>query len=271
MVNFTAELVPSTGRDAIGIKVSTADGTTTENFSIIKQTDKDQITTNKNNIASLQTTVANKQDKLTNTTKVGTINGKQLNWQGDITIETPGIAIDSALSTTSTNPVQNKVITGHINTIEDFVFEQEIYLRMGLHQASTGNIIGLDGSILNSVVGQDDRIIIEATSGDKNIDWSKYNGTIMFLGEQDGVSVEDKGINTKCSTINTIHFNKVEQGDNYSIAYSYLHGQPTSIYGPKFTWAKGDYLIFSTIQGDNSSTAIKYHRPKQIFKPIRKS
>lgn len=49
-------------------------------------------------------------------TNIKTINGQSLSGTGNIEISTGGsITVDSALSTTSTNPVQNKVITGALN------------------------------------------------------------------------------------------------------------------------------------------------------------
>lgn len=63
--------------------------------------------------------VSAKQDKLTSSTVIATINGNSLTYGGSLTIDGGGssISVDSSLSTTSTNPVQNKVITTSINNI----------------------------------------------------------------------------------------------------------------------------------------------------------
>jgi hypothetical protein len=82
---------------------------------------KSRVSTNESNISSLGTRVTKleniKKGKLTFTGAVSaTYDGSE-----DLTINIPSggspgtITVDSALSTTSTNPVQNKVITGALN------------------------------------------------------------------------------------------------------------------------------------------------------------
>lgn len=64
--------------------------------------------------------VANKQDQLVSGTNIKTVNGQPLLGNGNIQIEGGGtINCDSELSTTSENPVQNKVITNAINGKQD--------------------------------------------------------------------------------------------------------------------------------------------------------
>lgn len=65
--------------------------------------------------------IDNKQDTLVSGTNIKTINNTSLLGSGNIDIQGGStITIDSALSTTSTNPVQNKIITnaldGKVNT-----------------------------------------------------------------------------------------------------------------------------------------------------------
>lgn len=64
--------------------------------------------------------VSAKQDKLTSSTVLATINGNNLTYGGSLTIDGGGssISVDSSLSTTSTNPVQNKVVTTNINSVK---------------------------------------------------------------------------------------------------------------------------------------------------------
>lgn len=95
--------------------------------------DKDSLTSLESDITSLQTTVGNqdksiianaqaiqgKQDKLVSGTNIKTINNQSLLGSGNISIEGGGsVTVDSALSTTSENPVQNKVITTKVNSLE---------------------------------------------------------------------------------------------------------------------------------------------------------
>lgn len=60
-----------------------------------------------------------KQDTLVSGTNIKTVNGNSLLGEGNILIKS--VDVDSALSTTSENPVQNKVITNKVNTIEQSI------------------------------------------------------------------------------------------------------------------------------------------------------
>ena len=60
-----------------------------------------------------------KQDTLVSGTNIKTVNGESLLGEGNILIKS--VNVDSALSTTSENPVQNKVITNKVNTIEQSI------------------------------------------------------------------------------------------------------------------------------------------------------
>lgn len=64
--------------------------------------------------------VSSKQDTLVSGTNIKTINGQTLLGEGNIEIQGGGtITVDSELSTTSENPVQNKVITNALNGKQD--------------------------------------------------------------------------------------------------------------------------------------------------------
>lgn len=60
-----------------------------------------------------------KQDTLVSGTNIKTVNGESLLGEGNILIKS--VNVDSALSTTSENPVQNKVITNKVNTIKQSI------------------------------------------------------------------------------------------------------------------------------------------------------
>lgn len=67
-----------------------------------------------------KTELEEKQDTLVSGTNIKTINGQSVIGSGNIEIQGGGtITVDSALSTTSENPVQNKVITNAINGKQD--------------------------------------------------------------------------------------------------------------------------------------------------------
>ena len=71
---------------------------------------------------SVTTEVGKKQDKLVSGTNIKTINSQSLLGEGNISIEAgTSITVDSALSTTSENPVQNKVVTAELNNKPSYV------------------------------------------------------------------------------------------------------------------------------------------------------
>ena len=95
--------------------------------------DKDSLTSLEGSVSTLETTVGNqdkaivanaqaiqgKQDKLVSGTNIKTINNQSILGSGNISIEGGGtITVDDALSDTSENPVQNKVITTKVNSLE---------------------------------------------------------------------------------------------------------------------------------------------------------
>lgn len=67
--------------------------------------------------SDINQTINGKQDKLTSTTKLATINDQDLFYGGSITIGSGGtIIVDDELNDTSTNPVQNKVIKAALDS-----------------------------------------------------------------------------------------------------------------------------------------------------------
>lgn len=67
-------------------------------------------------IATINQIIDDKQDTLVSGSNIKTINNTSLLGSGNIDIQSGGtVTVDSALSTTSENPVQNKVITTEIN------------------------------------------------------------------------------------------------------------------------------------------------------------
>ena len=59
--------------------------------------------------------ISGKQDKLVSGTNIKTINNQSLLGSGNINISAPSITVDTSMSNTSTNPVQNKVIKAYID------------------------------------------------------------------------------------------------------------------------------------------------------------
>ena len=59
--------------------------------------------------------ISGKQDKLVSGTNIKTINNQSLLGSGNIKISAPSITVDTSMSNTSTNPVQNKAIKAYID------------------------------------------------------------------------------------------------------------------------------------------------------------
>lgn len=75
-----------------------------------------------NNGDTVEVRLGRKQDTLVSGTSIKTINNNSLLGSGNITISSGGqVTVDSALSSTSTNPVQNKVITSALNDKQDTI------------------------------------------------------------------------------------------------------------------------------------------------------
>lgn len=66
-------------------------------------------------INEINTLANNKQDTLTSGTNIKTINNQSLLGSGNIEISAPSITVDTTMSDTSTNPVQNKVIKAYVD------------------------------------------------------------------------------------------------------------------------------------------------------------
>ena len=66
-------------------------------------------------VEQVKTLAKNKQDKLISGTNIKTINNQSLLGSGNIEISAPSITVDTTMSDTSTNPVQNKVIKAYVD------------------------------------------------------------------------------------------------------------------------------------------------------------
>lgn len=116
---------------------------------------------NSSRIEALETSIANKQDKLTAGTNI-TINDNVIS----CSVTGGGsVAVDGFLSATSENPVQNKVITSRINSLTETVesYEPRIY------EAETNVQVALEygtdiGNLQNDVNGLDTRVKANASN-----------------------------------------------------------------------------------------------------------
>ena len=127
-----------------------------------------------------KSSLASKQDKLVSGTNIKTVNNQSLLGSGNISIESTSITVDSALSTTSENPVQNKVITNTLQTKanasdiptkvsqleNDSKFATQTAVATGLAtKADKDSLTSLEGSVatLETTVRNQDKSIIANT------------------------------------------------------------------------------------------------------------
>lgn len=96
----------------------TVDPTTLYNITDAQAGDLSQYWTSAQTNSAITQAVSGKQDTLVSGTNIKTINNESILGSGNIDIQGGGsIDVDSVLSTTSENPVQNKVITNTLNNL----------------------------------------------------------------------------------------------------------------------------------------------------------
>lgn len=110
------------------------------------------------NKSYVDTETAKKQDTLTSGTTIKTINGETLLGSGNISISTgETITIDDALSATSTNPVQNKVVNSALFAKQDTIKNTDVLTIAGL-RASNNSMTLFNNNCVVSMT--DDALII---------------------------------------------------------------------------------------------------------------
>lgn len=106
----------------------------------------------------VDTGMAKKQDTLTSGTTIKTINGETLLGSGNISISTGGtITIDDALSATSTNPVQNKVVNSALSAKQDTIKSTDTLTIAGLRASDNSMTLFNDSCVVSMT---DDALII---------------------------------------------------------------------------------------------------------------
>lgn len=106
----------------------------------------------------VDTETAKKQDTLTSGTTIKTINGETLLGSGNISISTgETITIDDALSATSTNPVQNKVVNSALSAKQDTIKSTDTLTIAGLRASDNSMTLFNDSCVVSMT---DDALII---------------------------------------------------------------------------------------------------------------
>ena len=181
--------------------------------------------------------ISNKQDKLVRGTNIKTINGNSLLGSGNITINTSG-TIDSALSTTSTNPVQNKVINSALSNKQDkLVSGTNIKTIDGTSLLGSGSIsfknvngISVIGSgNLNSMILIPNECNTITSSNIRHASYSfkLYNDGLSIHIRQGTISVSGTSFNAS-NTDQKITFSRKMPNSNYSLILTVKINNSTS-------------------------------------------
>lgn len=174
-----------------GKQLSTEDFTTSLKNKLVGLKEFDPAEIN-NEIDTLAKQVNTKQNKLVSGTSIKTINGESILGNGNINVA-PEITVDSTLSSTSTNPIQNKVVsialdnkvakvTGKGLSTEDFTTKLKTKLE-GLTNYD-------DTAIRNAVNGLTTQLNT-LVNGDASVAIESFNEIITFLnGVEDSESLD---------------------------------------------------------------------------------
>lgn len=166
-----------------------------------------------------KSSLASKQDKLVSGTNIKTVNDQSILGSGNISIESTSITVDSALSTTSENPVQNKVVTKALQTKanasdiptkvsqleNDSKFATQTAVATGLAtKADKDSLTSLEGSVSTletTVENQDKSIIANAQAIQNKQDKLESGVNIKTINNQSllgsgNISIEGGGGST---------------------------------------------------------------------------
>lgn len=146
----------------------------------------------------LNHTHPDKQDLLVSGTNIKTINNQSILGDGNIDIQGGAtITVDSALSGTSENPVQNKVVNGAIDAKQDTIFDLSA-IRSGASAGSTAYqkpsagipasdlSSGVQASLTPSVSASDNGKVLMVVSGA----WAKATPVTVYSGSAAPTSAE---------------------------------------------------------------------------------
>ena len=104
-----------------------------------------------------------KQDLLVSGENIKTVNGETLLGSGNVLITGETVVVDGAMSDSSINPVQNKVVKEYVDDTKHDI--EENFLRKGTYDASTA--VGLADNIRGDVYA-DEQFSLRMTGGDAN-------------------------------------------------------------------------------------------------------
>ena len=185
-------------------KVTIADNTTVRGSVTIKGTGATTVTSDTSGVVTINST--NTTYGVASTTANGLMSSSDKSKLDGIASGANKTTVDSALSSTSTNPVQNKVIKAELDTkmnIEPIVLTNQDLndvMTTGLYAAGGGNLVtnkpdGLDAFGLKVYKTASSVVVQELTAG--NIQQlSKYTRQYRYISESDGNEWDEWKVST---------------------------------------------------------------------------
>ena len=185
-------------------KVTIADNTTVRGSVTIKGTGATTVTSDTSGVVTINST--NTTYGVASTTANGLMSSSDKSKLDGIASGANKTTVDSALSSTSTNPVQNKVIKAELDTkmnIEPIVLTNQDLndvMTTGLYAAGGGNLVtnkpdGLDAFGLKVYKTASSIVVQELTAGNTQ-QLSKYTRQYRYISESDGNEWDEWKVST---------------------------------------------------------------------------
>lgn len=210
--------------------------------------------------SNVEQALATKQDTLVSGENIKTVNGNSLLGGGNIEISTGGtITVDSALSTTSENPVQNKVITTTLNGKQDnLVSGTTIKTINGESLLGSGNITitSSETPSWNDITDKPENLVTNVTisSTGNAVTNAQFSDGVLTLTmgtiSSGGLSPEqEEKLNGIAENATKVSFeSKLSSGTN--IGTININGTDTQLYAPsnadttyQFTSGNGSFTV----------------------------
>lgn len=198
--------------------------------------------------------LSGKQDTLVSGTNIKTINGNSLLGSGNIAISTSG-TIDSALSDTSTNPVQNKVITSTLKSYVKYSYADDDYIDVELEQDNISSSVYTTSYIDTALSGKQNKLVSGTNIKSINSNSLLSSGNLQLLEPNTNNittgttgSWEARFYNSSTGTYRTCH-----------IVYGTVDINTTSFKNKTITFAKSmansNYSIILTVTINNNTAS----------------
>lgn len=152
-------------------------------------------------------------------TEIKTINGQSIIGEGDITIEAGNnITVDTSLSSSSTNPVQNKVVTAELAKKKTIIVEYDKYIDIKRFLDTLNVEPQISGNYVPPSYRLETKVLYEEEFEDIFGNWLKNLGEEFYTSEV----ILDDSTTTSITVVKPWFFlNK----DNYGVTFDYSYSR----------------------------------------------